>query len=149
MATLGCGRNPFVHSTDLPDANASTGTVPGLLQHSGTYGDVIRYAFRKQQTQWLGRIEALTARHWPELTSVLDFRRHGSVSNVFQAIVSMMKTFGEQNSPEADSTIGAHRPRYPLSGSVPAEPDSVSRRRLHTDQFHTAAAAIREACGGF
>ena len=28
-------------------------------------------AFRKQQTQWLGRIEALTARHWPELTSVL------------------------------------------------------------------------------
>jgi hypothetical protein len=32
------------------------------------------------------------------------------MSNVFQAIVSMMKTSGEQNSPEADSTIGAHRP---------------------------------------
>ena len=31
------------------------------------------------------------------------------MSNVFRAIVSMMKTSGEQNSPEADSTIGAHR----------------------------------------
>ena len=44
------------------------------------------------------------------MTGMLDFRRHGSVSNVFQRIVSMMKTSGEQNSPEADSTIGAHRP---------------------------------------
>ena len=31
------------------------------------------------------------------------------MSNVFQRIVSMMKTSGEQNSPEVDSTIGAHR----------------------------------------
>ena len=43
------------------------------------------------------------------VTGMLDFRRHGSVSNVIQRIGSMMKTFGEQNSPEAESTIGAHR----------------------------------------
>ena len=55
------------------------------------------------------------------MTGMLDFRRHGSVSNVLQAIGSMMKTSGEQNSPEADSTIGARPPRYPLSGCVPAE----------------------------
>ncbi len=31
------------------------------------------------------------------------------MSNVFQRIVSMMKTSFQQNSPEADSNIGAHR----------------------------------------
>ncbi len=54
------------------------------------------------------------------------------MSNVLQAIGSMTKTPGEQNSPEADSTIGAHRPRYPLSGCVPAEPDSVSRGTVNS-----------------
>ena len=43
-------------------------------------------AFRKQQTQWLGRIEALTARHWPELTSVLKLN---SVT-----LLNLLSTYG-------------------------------------------------------
>ena len=35
------------------------------------------YTYRKQQTEWTGRLEGLLARHWPELTALLPL---GSVT---------------------------------------------------------------------
>ena len=50
------------------------------------------------------------------------------MSNVFQAISSMMKTSGDQSSPEAEVPL-AHIDRdIPLSGCIPAEPDYDKKR---------------------
>ena len=54
-------------------------------------------AFRKQQTQWLGRIEALTARHWPELTSVLKLN---SVT-----LLNLLATYGSPAKAIADPKL--------------------------------------------
>jgi len=51
-------------------------------------------AFRKQQTQWQGRTEALTARHWPELTSVLKLTS-GTLLNLLATYGSPAKAIAD------------------------------------------------------
>ncbi len=53
--------------------------------------------FRNLQTQWLGRLEALVARHWPELTSQL------SLNSV--TLLKMLEAYGSPANAIADPNL--------------------------------------------
>ena len=77
------------------------------------------------------------------VTGMWNFRRHVSVSKVFQAIVSLLKTSGEQNSPEAGSTMMGMVPRSGCQIWLPPGRARVeSRRSVFQSPLTTRAVQI-------
>jgi len=60
--------------------------------------------FRNLQTQWLGRLEALVARHWPELTSQLKLN---SVT-----LLTMLEAYGSPANAIADPDLSKKMTRW-------------------------------------
>lgn len=61
-------------------------------------------AYRKQQTEWAGRLEGLLARHWPELTALLPL---GSVT-----LLEMIGHYGNPARVAAAPQAGEHLARW-------------------------------------
>jgi transposase len=92
-------------------------------------------AFRKQATQWIGRLEALLTLHWPELHELLDLKR--------STLIQCMIHYGCPKRLLADPKARQNLRRWGRAGLSDAKIESLLETARNTRGVPAGASAVQ------